>query len=190
MDAAGVVGAAYMLVTLLGIFGTLVFFLNRCAGAGAGAAEPVPAEAEAGPGRTQGGLLPFYVFLRAVQSSLQIMRPPAGLSDSAIAALPLAKVAQAAECAVCLGELAMGEAARLLPLCRHRFHVECVDTWLRSRANCPVCRQTVNDVNAQPAAQAEGPVVLPPALPQADGRGPLAQAPDGGEGHISLQVLD
>ncbi|KQK16932.1 hypothetical protein BRADI_1g31494v3, partial [Brachypodium distachyon] len=213
----GGLGAVYMMTTLLIIFGIIGFWFGWCgrrfagghsrsrgraagAGAGARAAEPVPAEAEAGPGPAQGsGLLLFHVLWRAYQTSLQMMRPAAGLSDAAIAALPLTKLARAAECAVCLGEVAAGGVARLLPLCRHTFHVECVDTWLRSRANCPVCRQTVNEVNemprndvqdaAQPAAQAqdqaqaEGPVVLP----QADGRAPLAQARDSGEGHISLQ---
>ncbi|XP_010229731.1 E3 ubiquitin-protein ligase Os04g0590900-like [Brachypodium distachyon] len=188
----GGLGAVYMMTTLLIIFGIIGFWFGWCGRrfVRGNSARAEPAEAQ--------GLRPFYELWRAIHGR------PAGLADEAIAALPLTKLARAAECAVCLGELAAGGVARLLPLCGHTFHRECVDTWLRSRANCPVCRQTVNEVTgmprrnvrdaAQPAAQAQaqapGPVMLPPALPQADGRAPLAQARDGGEGHISLQVLD
>ncbi|KAM0996002.1 hypothetical protein ACFX13_006115 [Malus domestica] len=29
---------------------------------------------------------------------------------------------------------------RLLPDCRHLFHLKCVDLWLRLNPTCPVCR--------------------------------------------------
>lgn len=44
------------------------------------------------------------------------------------------------QCAVCLGEMEDGELGRLLPACRHVFHVECIDTWLGVSSTCPVCR--------------------------------------------------
>ncbi|KAJ6833631.1 putative E3 ubiquitin-protein ligase RING1-like [Iris pallida] len=46
-------------------------------------------------------------------------------------------------CAVCLGEFKDGETVKLLPRCTHSFHVSCVDTWLRSHVNCPLCRAPV-----------------------------------------------
>ncbi|GJN14714.1 hypothetical protein PR202_gb01569 [Eleusine coracana subsp. coracana] len=46
-------------------------------------------------------------------------------------------------CAICLGEFADGEKVRVLPRCRHGFHVRCVDAWLLSRGSCPTCRQAV-----------------------------------------------
>lgn len=44
------------------------------------------------------------------------------------------------ECAVCLCELEENEKARLLPNCKHGFHVECIDMWFRSHSTCPLCR--------------------------------------------------
>lgn len=44
------------------------------------------------------------------------------------------------ECAICLNEFLNDETLRLLPKCNHAFHVPCIDTWLRSHTNCPVCR--------------------------------------------------
>ncbi|KAJ0601693.1 putative transcription factor C2H2 family [Helianthus annuus] len=34
--------------------------------------------------------------------------------------------------------------SRLLLLCCHAFHVECIDAWLKSNQTCPLCRLTVN----------------------------------------------
>ncbi|RAL52991.1 hypothetical protein DM860_016226 [Cuscuta australis] len=47
----------------------------------------------------------------------------------------------AAECAICLSEYEDGDEIRVLPLCRHGFHAECIDTWLGSHSSCPSCRQ-------------------------------------------------
>ncbi|KAL2317623.1 hypothetical protein Fmac_031499 [Flemingia macrophylla] len=44
------------------------------------------------------------------------------------------------ECAVCLGKFEDLEVLRLLPKCRHTFHVECVDKWLVNHSTCPLCR--------------------------------------------------
>ncbi|XP_010917692.1 E3 ubiquitin-protein ligase ATL23-like [Elaeis guineensis] len=44
------------------------------------------------------------------------------------------------ECAVCLEEMAEGQAARVLPGCCHAFHRHCVDAWLQRHPFCPLCR--------------------------------------------------
>lgn len=58
------------------------------------------------------------------------------------------------ECVVCLGELEDGEMVRLLPDCRHAFHVPCIDLWFVAHSNCPVCRSPVvfrdGDANSPP----------------------------------------
>ncbi|XP_056160593.1 E3 ubiquitin-protein ligase Os04g0590900-like [Syzygium oleosum] len=46
-------------------------------------------------------------------------------------------------CSVCLGEFQEDESIRLLPKCTHGFHVPCIDTWLKSHSNCPLCRSDV-----------------------------------------------
>ncbi|PWA54353.1 Zinc finger, RING/FYVE/PHD-type [Artemisia annua] len=54
-------------------------------------------------------------------------------------------------CSVCLSEFEHGESLRLLPQCNHLFHIRCIDTWLLSHKNCPLCRAAVvsqsNDEN-------------------------------------------
>ncbi|CAM8897801.1 unnamed protein product [Rhodiola kirilowii] len=45
-----------------------------------------------------------------------------------------------ATCAVCLCDFEDGEELRSLPECLHRFHVQCIDMWLYTHLNCPVCR--------------------------------------------------
>ncbi|XWS62169.1 hypothetical protein CRYUN_Cryun07bG0188000 [Craigia yunnanensis] len=44
------------------------------------------------------------------------------------------------ECAICLGEFSDDDMLRLLTICCHVFHKECVDLWLESHKTCPVCR--------------------------------------------------
>ncbi|KAL2457380.1 RING-H2 finger protein ATL3 [Forsythia ovata] len=51
------------------------------------------------------------------------------------------------ECAVCLCEISDGEKARLLPKCKHGFHVECIDMWFQSHSTCPLCRNPVSNQN-------------------------------------------
>ncbi|XP_062148319.1 E3 ubiquitin-protein ligase RING1-like [Alnus glutinosa] len=52
------------------------------------------------------------------------------------------------ECSVCLSEFEEDESLRLLPKCSHAFHLPCIDTWLRSHKNCPLCRAPIVSSNA------------------------------------------
>ncbi|ONK61916.1 uncharacterized protein A4U43_C08F34890 [Asparagus officinalis] len=47
------------------------------------------------------------------------------------------------DCAICLAEFGEGELLRVLPSCSHSFHVSCIDTWLSSHSDCPLCRKKV-----------------------------------------------
>jgi hypothetical protein len=60
------------------------------------------------------------------------------------------------DCAVCLCELEENEKVRLLPNCRHCFHVDCIDMWFLSHSTCPICRTS---------AQPEQPVLAHSTCP-------------------------
>ncbi|OIT02667.1 PREDICTED: E3 ubiquitin-protein ligase RING1-like [Nicotiana attenuata] len=50
---------------------------------------------------------------------------------------------EGSNCSVCLNEFQDDESLRLLPNCKHAFHIHCIDTWLRSHTNCPLCRAAI-----------------------------------------------
>ncbi|KAH6833261.1 RING/U-box superfamily protein [Perilla frutescens var. hirtella] len=69
-----------------------------------------------------------------------------GLQPSVINAITIVNykrgdgLVEGSDCAVCLSEFEEDETLRLLPKCSHAFHIPCIDTWLRSHTNCPMCR--------------------------------------------------
>ncbi|KAL1535815.1 RING-type E3 ubiquitin transferase [Salvia divinorum] len=73
--------------------------------------------------------------------------PPAnGLLDS----LPLftfrsvtGNLTGGGDCAVCLSKFEPHDQLRLLPICCHAFHADCIDAWIVSNQTCPLCRSTV-----------------------------------------------
>lgn len=72
-----------------------------------------------------------------------------GLSPGAISSIAVCvyrkgeSLVEGSDCTVCLSEFTDGETLRVLPKCRHAFHVPCIDTWLRSHTNCPLCRAPI-----------------------------------------------
>lgn len=73
----------------------------------------------------------------------------AGLDRAIVEALPmftfasLQGVKEGLECAVCLSRFEDADVLRLLPKCKHAFHLDCVDTWLVSHSTCPLCRHCI-----------------------------------------------
>ncbi|XP_049398569.1 RING-H2 finger protein ATL54-like [Solanum stenotomum] len=47
------------------------------------------------------------------------------------------------ECSVCLNEFQDDDSLKLLPKCNHAFHIDCIDMWIRSHVNCPLCRAPI-----------------------------------------------
>ncbi|KAM3342429.1 RING-H2 finger protein ATL54 [Capsicum galapagoense] len=72
-----------------------------------------------------------------------------GLQPSVIDKITILKykrgdgIVEGTNCSVCLNEFQDDESLRLLPNCKHAFHIRCIDTWLRSHTNCPLCRSCI-----------------------------------------------
>lgn len=45
-------------------------------------------------------------------------------------------------CPICLSEYHAKEMVRCIPECKHCFHADCIDEWLRLNGTCPVCRNS------------------------------------------------
>ncbi|XP_055814970.1 putative RING-H2 finger protein ATL69 [Solanum dulcamara] len=51
-------------------------------------------------------------------------------------------------CAICLCEYCAKDSVRCIPECRHCFHADCVDIWLRKSGTCPICRSSPASISA------------------------------------------
>lgn len=49
-----------------------------------------------------------------------------------------------ARCVVCLGDYEAGDQLRRLR-CAHKFHVECIDEWLKRNRTCPLCVRAIDN---------------------------------------------
>ncbi|KAK1274828.1 RING-H2 finger protein ATL43 [Acorus gramineus] len=112
-------------------------------------------------------------------SSSATNRRNSGVDRSVIESLPVFRFGslrgqkEGLECAVCLGRFEPAEVLRLLPKCKHGFHVECVDTWLDAHSTCPLCRFRVDPEDVllliEEPPQPEEQKPLPP-LPEKENR--------------------
>ncbi|KAF7099642.1 hypothetical protein CFC21_101253 [Triticum aestivum] len=138
------------LVFVSGLLHLLVRFLRWRARARTGATEDGGSEVgEGGGGRGAGEE-------SALQRQLQQLfhLHDSGLDQAVIDALPVFLYGEVVvgagngakepfDCAVCLCEFAGDDRLRLLPLCGHAFHIDCIDTWLLSNSTCPLCRRVL-----------------------------------------------
>jgi len=51
----------------------------------------------------------------------------------------LPSVSPEEECSICMGNLA-DSIAIAFPICRHKYHTQCLDRWLQTKTTCPLCR--------------------------------------------------
>ncbi|KAI4341763.1 hypothetical protein MLD38_026447 [Melastoma candidum] len=66
-------------------------------------------------------------------------------------------------CMVCLNEFREQDVLKLLPGCGHAFHFDCIDAWLQTNCNCPVCRMSVAGTSAP---HLEASLAAPSSSPQ------------------------
>lgn len=73
-----------------------------------------------------------------------------GLDESVIREIPTFQFKREGDqgrgvcCVVCLNEFQEQDMLRVLPKCSHAFHLDCIDIWLQSNANCPLCRSSIS----------------------------------------------
>ncbi|KAK6136987.1 hypothetical protein DH2020_029262 [Rehmannia glutinosa] len=78
------------------------------------------------------------------------LRKNSGIDRKVIESLPIFRFSSmrgqkdGLECVVCLNRFDLDEVLRLLPKCKHAFHIECVDIWLEAHSTCPLCRYRVD----------------------------------------------
>lgn len=95
-------------------------------------------------------VVPWGYIWRSWQNRMAARRANTGMKETFIQALPsliygkatlqLTGLSTATDCAICTEEFVEGVCVRVLPNCNHRFHMECIDKWLRSHSSCPTCR--------------------------------------------------
>ncbi|KAE8691277.1 DNA excision repair protein ERCC-1-like [Hibiscus syriacus] len=114
-----------VLIAALFFLGFFSIYIRNCSDANASFVRPV----NGGTGRSRRGT-------RGLEASVIETFPTMVYSE-----VKVHKIDKGAlECAVCLNEFEDDETLRLIPICDHVFHPECIDAWLTSNTTCPVCR--------------------------------------------------
>lgn len=93
-----------------------------------------------------------------------------GMEPSIVATFPTKEFGgncsseQDTQCIVCLAEYQEKDILRVLPSCRHAFHVNCIDIWLKQHSTCPVCRISLR--NSPDQKRTMQPVYSRPLFPR------------------------
>ncbi|KAH7852620.1 hypothetical protein Vadar_027075 [Vaccinium darrowii] len=87
-----------------------------------------------------------------------LRRSSSGIDKTVIESLPFFSFSalkgsrEGLECVVCLSKFEDVDILRLLPKCKHAFHIDCIDQWLEKHSSCPLCRHNISadDVGTMP----------------------------------------
>jgi hypothetical protein len=88
------------------------------------------------------------VISQLVDQNMNQGAPPAG--ETAIRSLPkkivddeMLGVERRAECSICMDPVELGSEVTELP-CKHWFHGDCIEMWLKQHNTCPHCRRPID----------------------------------------------
>ncbi|KAI7988780.1 RING-H2 finger protein ATL80 [Camellia lanceoleosa] len=92
----------------------------------------------------------FIIWLRHVHAADLGVAPPViaqGLDPQVVESFPVLTFPidgevgfDITDCHICLEEFLQGDNVRVLPACRHIYHIDCIQTWLTRDTQCPDCR--------------------------------------------------
>lgn len=89
-------------------------------------------------------MLILVIFLREGFMNPPLALEAEGLPDHLLTKLPTKTLTEEITCGICLENVVSGEQVKVLPVCEHKFHPECIDNWLRRSPACPYCRRPVS----------------------------------------------
>lgn len=100
-------------------------------------------------------------FIEEQQRQQDLNQRGAGLNEEQINNIPIEKylipltgIDEPETCSICIDEFKQEQDLRRLP-CRHRFHKNCVDEWLKISSTCPNCKAELQEGrDANPLNQA------------------------------------
>ncbi|KAK4270885.1 hypothetical protein QN277_019651 [Acacia crassicarpa] len=98
---------------------------------------------------SEGIVLPRVIFVAEEEEEDDNESAVVGLDDNVINSYPRFQYSRGAMgvgsstmCSICLCEFRDSEMLRMMPECRHYFHLLCLDSWLKLNGSCPVCRNS------------------------------------------------
>lgn len=113
------------------------------------------------------------VISQLVDQNMNQGAPPA--PETAIHSLPkkivdkeMLGVEGKAECSICMDAVELGSEVTELP-CKHWFHGECIEMWLKQHNTCPHCRRGIDQGENAPGTR-NNPMVIPSSPPQSPPR--------------------
>ncbi|XP_026440563.1 putative RING-H2 finger protein ATL21A [Papaver somniferum] len=83
-----------------------------------------------------------------IANSSQVVTINTSLDVSAVQSFPTVVISESGRlpnqdinlCSICLSEYQPKEVVKIMPICNHYFHADCIDSWFRLNLTCPVCR--------------------------------------------------
>ncbi|KAG2385846.1 hypothetical protein C9374_002995 [Naegleria lovaniensis] len=90
---------------------------------------------------------------------LDAQQPTKTVETSIIDKIPLVTVEESnCTCSICLDDLEVGSKASEIPICNHKFHPKCIETWLKDYGHtCPICKQPVSEIDFNALKENENP---------------------------------